>query len=327
MDDVAFLKRCASLPVDCTETNLLKAVTSAWDGLIKAERELGVTPGSPPVRLAMPLSAALGAESTKFEFKEPCYALRAPGGCTGHQMMRKLWATVQDYRLASVLVIEGERQDPRLTIGHGDQYGTTLEGLRGLCGVGKDLVSLRSAEHILYLRTKVLEAGINTSKPAGVPIAYDYKLGNRYFDLRNSTRDITYILEQLIARRELSGDFMTDQTSSDFWGRDEYMVGFGWGKDDRDVGLADFGHHHGVQGVICEELNGVGYEFHNDLAESYRDRWAHTFFSTEPTENVTHALKYFYSYASPEEALRPVILLHIGPSVAKVPDTPAASTW
>jgi hypothetical protein len=254
LDDAAFLERCVSLPVDCTESNLLKAVLSAWDGLIKAERELGVAPGSPAVRLAMPLSAAVSAERTKWEFKQHCHGLRAPGGCTGQQMMRKLWATVQDYRLATVNVIEGERHN---TIGHGDQYGTTLEGLRSLCGLGKDLVSIRSAEHVSFLRDVVKNAGIDNTKAGGVPLAYDYKFGNRYFDLRNHTRDITPIFQQLVARRELSGDFQTDQTSTD-----EVLVGFGWGQNDIDVGISDFGHHHPVQGVICEDLNGVGYLFH-----------------------------------------------------------------
>merc|ERR1719217_1500990 len=105
------------------------------------------------------------------------------------------------------------------------------------------------------------------TREEGVPLAYDYPLMNRYFDLRNESRDVTAIFHELWSRGEMNGDFHTDQTSSEYWGKDEHMAGFGWGRSQRDGGIADWGHQHSVQAVLCESLNGVGYSVHNDVEE------------------------------------------------------------
>eukprot|EP00928_Gymnodinium_smaydae_P019900 TRINITY_DN17667_c0_g1_i1.p1 TRINITY_DN17667_c0_g1~~TRINITY_DN17667_c0_g1_i1.p1 ORF type:complete len:567 (-),score=97.56 TRINITY_DN17667_c0_g1_i1:52-1551(-) len=317
LDDVAFLGRCEQARgTSCSEEELLKAVISAWDGLLKAEREMGVQ-GSVPI--SMPFSAAKGRAAVSNE-THGCYGLRAPGGCAGQQMMRKLWATVQSWRLASVVVIEGDRWYTR---GHGDQYGTSLESLRRLCGTEKDLVSIRDPGHVLFLLEKVLEAGVDVTREAGVPLAYDYLLQNRYWDLRNASRDVTSIFLELWARGAMNGDFHTDQTKSEYWGKDEHMAGFGWGRSRTDAGIADWGHQHAVQAVVCESINGVDYEPHMNVQASMAKRWAHSFHSVDSSADVEHALRHFYSYAPASENHAPAIIMRFGPGLP----SPVGPAW
>eukprot|EP00929_Paragymnodinium_shiwhaense_P109732 TRINITY_DN76230_c0_g1_i1.p1 TRINITY_DN76230_c0_g1~~TRINITY_DN76230_c0_g1_i1.p1 ORF type:complete len:570 (+),score=93.08 TRINITY_DN76230_c0_g1_i1:66-1775(+) len=297
--DVAFLQRCEALGMACSEREYLKLVVSAWDGLLKAEREFGVDERH--VRISVPFSAAAVSQASA-SIEDSCYQMRAPGGCAGPNMMRKLWAAVQDYRLASVIVVQPVYR-----------LGTTLEYLRSLCGYGKDLVSIRSSDHVKFLRDEVVAAaGIDMTREEGIPLAYDYPLMNRYFDLRNMTRDVTSIFHELWSLG-MSGDFHTDQTSSEHWGKDEHMAGFGWGRSQIDAGIADWGHHHSVQAVICEDLNGVGYAVHNDVEESRANRWAHSFIAPEASEDITHALRAFYGFTSPTEAVFPAYVFHVSP--------------
>merc|ERR1712007_423986 len=245
----------------------------------------------------------MGAKSTSRlqGSMDACYGIQAPEGCAGKGMMRRLWAAIQDYKLVNVVRIYGDMQ-----------INTTLEGLRNLCGPGKDLVSLRSADHVLFLRDRVTAAGIDMTQDSGVPLAYDYYVMNRYFDLRNGTRDVTSFFHELEARGEMSGDFKTDERFDDVWGRwdgGQFIAGFGWGKSATNVGIADFSHENKVQAVICESLDTVGYAPHNDIEESRISRWAHTFLSSDVADDVLVALRTFYDYAAPSQPPTPTMML------------------
>ena len=70
---------------DCTE-EAMRGVLSAWDGLLEAEFELGVNPGSVGIATLF-ASAVQGAENPS----EVCYGLRAPEGCAQTNTLRSFW--------------------------------------------------------------------------------------------------------------------------------------------------------------------------------------------------------------------------------------------
>ena len=120
-----------------------------------------------------------------------------------------------------------------------------IDSLRSECTHSEQLVSIKSADHVIWLDTQVKSVLGNTatSQERGMPLAYDFKLSNEYYDLNNPNRSVQYIFEELRLEHGWGGDYQTDQTFDL-----QYYAGFGWGNK----GIEDWANKHPTYAVICE---------------------------------------------------------------------------
>jgi len=122
----------------------------------------------------------------------------------------------------------------------------SLDNARTYCADSERLVSIQSAEHVLWLKELVVSTlgQGSLSHRKGIPLGYDYTLANSYFDLNDNERSVQPIFDKLRIDYGWKGDYQTDQTS----GKQHY-AGFGWNYN----GIEDWsptGHTTGA--VICE---------------------------------------------------------------------------
>ena len=120
-----------------------------------------------------------------------------------------------------------------------------IASLRSKCTHSEQLVSIESAEHVIWLDTQVKSVLGNgaTSQGKGIPLGYDYSQSNQYYDLNNQSRSVQYIFDELRQEYGWGGDYQTDQTSDL-----QYYAGLGWGNK----GIVDWANKHSTYAVICE---------------------------------------------------------------------------
>ena len=120
-----------------------------------------------------------------------------------------------------------------------------IDSLRSKCTHHEHLVSIKSADHVIWLNNQVKSVlgDTATSHRKGIPLAYDYTLSNQYYDLHNQSRSVQYIFDKLRLEHGWGGDYQTDQTSIL-----QYYAGFGWSND----GIEDWANEHTTYAVICE---------------------------------------------------------------------------
>ena len=120
-----------------------------------------------------------------------------------------------------------------------------LYALRAQCTQSEQLVSVRSAEHVIWLdaHVKASFGDTATSQSKGIPLGYDYEQSNRYYDLNDPTRSIQHIFDELRQEYGWVGDYQSDQTSTL-----QHYAGFGWNNH----GIQDW-RERGTYAVICEE--------------------------------------------------------------------------
>ena len=121
-----------------------------------------------------------------------------------------------------------------------------IDSLRSKCTDSEQLVSIQSAEHVIWLDTQVKSVlgDTATSVGKGIPLGYDYTLSNQYYDLNDQTRSIQLIFDDLRLEHGWGGDYRSDQTS-----QSQHYAGFGWSNN----GIEDWGDDHTTHAVICEE--------------------------------------------------------------------------
>ena len=120
-----------------------------------------------------------------------------------------------------------------------------IDSLRTKCTHSEQLVSIKSADHVIWLDTQVKSVLGNaaTSQGRGIPLAYDFTQSNEYYDLNNPNRSVQYIFDELRLEHGWGGDYQTDQTFDL-----QYYAGFGWGNK----GIEDWANKHPTYAVICE---------------------------------------------------------------------------
>ena len=111
------------------------------------------------------------------------------------------------------------------------------------------MVSIKSEQHVLWLKEQAANQGVNLGEPAGVPLGYD-PFGNnaKYYDLTDSSRDVTPIFDALRADG-WNGDYHTDQ-SAGCSGSGQPFAGFGWRSEN--PGIEDWGTCHDFNKILCE---------------------------------------------------------------------------
>lgn len=129
-----------------------------------------------------------------------------------------------------------------------NRAGESLNDATAACqSQGLQLVSIQSAEHVLWLRDQLIAMGHGNKLTvgAGIPLAYDYNLTNEYFDLTDSSRSVQAIFDELRANHGFNGDYHTNQG--------QHYAGFGWGRNTQDCGIEDWDPNgHTTRGLICE---------------------------------------------------------------------------
>ena len=122
--------------------------------------------------------------------------------------------------------------------------------LRDQCTESEQLVSIQSAEHVIWLDSQVkISLGQRaTSQRKGIPLGYDYTRSNQYYDLNDIHRPVQHIFDELRQQHGWSkGDYHTDQTLITQW-----YAGFGWD----DYGIHDWSpYEHVTYAVICEDIS------------------------------------------------------------------------
>ena len=120
-----------------------------------------------------------------------------------------------------------------------------IHSLRGKCRHSEQLVSIKSADHVIWLDTQVKSELGNTatSQGKGIPLGYDYSQSNQYYDLNNQDRSVQYIFDELRKDYGWGGDYQTDQTSDL-----QYYAGLGWWNN----AIVDWANKHPTYAVICE---------------------------------------------------------------------------
>ena len=89
---------------------------------------------------------------------------------------------------------------------------STLEGLRSACDAGDQLVSVRSVAHAQWLKQQMVKLAPNLCQQTnGVPLGWDVNNNNQYYDLSDTSREITPIFAQL-KKEGWAGDYETMQS-------------------------------------------------------------------------------------------------------------------
>ena len=131
----------------------------------------------------------------------------------------------------------------------------SYQGTREAClalGAGWDLVSVKSVDHVKWLRDQATVAGVDLSSDGGVALGWDRdNTGDTHYDLTNSSRNITSIFDAL--REEgWGGDYYSKQLSS-CGGLGQQWAGFGW-RALPAPGIVDWGVCHRTLKIVCENL-------------------------------------------------------------------------
>ena len=122
-----------------------------------------------------------------------------------------------------------------------------ISSSRTQCTHSEQLVSIRSAPHVIWLdaHVKARFGDTATSKGKGIPLGYDYTQSNQYYDLNDQTRSVQHIFDELRQEYGWVGDYRTDQTSAL-----QNYAGFGWNNH----GIEDWGESdHTTYALICED--------------------------------------------------------------------------
>jgi len=81
---------------DCARQGAFRAVVTAWDGLLDAESELGVSPGRTPQQTVRAAALFSTAALPSNETEPTCHYLTvASGGCPGTDVLRGLWLAMR----------------------------------------------------------------------------------------------------------------------------------------------------------------------------------------------------------------------------------------
>ena len=120
-----------------------------------------------------------------------------------------------------------------------------IASLRSNCTHSEQLVSIESADHVIWLDSQVKSVLGNraTSQGKGIPLGYDYSKSNHYYDLNNQSRSVQYIFDDLRQEYGWGGDYQTNQLSEL-----QHYAGLGHGNK----GINDWANKHTTYAVICE---------------------------------------------------------------------------
>jgi hypothetical protein len=121
-------------------------------------------------------------------------------------------------------------------------------------GTGWDLVSIRDATHVIWLRDQASVQGVSDlSGSWGTALGFDKdNTGTQHFDLTNFSRDVTPIFDTLRAAH-WPGDAHLPETDSSC---PQMFAGFGWGLSrtpgELRPGIEDWGTCHVTKYALCE---------------------------------------------------------------------------
>jgi len=101
---------------------------------------------------------------------------------------------------------------------------------------------------VYNLKPLVQKIGYNLKLGRGIPLGYDDGLNNDYQALDDNSVHVQRIFNHLRSHWGYTGDYYTDQTKGT-----QHLAGFGWGKDDWNVGSEDWGFQHDLQALICSD--------------------------------------------------------------------------
>jgi len=125
----------------------------------------------------------------------------------------------------------------------------SLADMKTKCGTGYRLVSIQSAEHVQWLAEQVESQKGRTAltNSAGIPLGYDYKQNNSYYDLSDDKRSVQAIFDTLRTSYGWVGDYTSDQSLGK---GNQWYAGFGWNYH----GIEDWSPtDHDTSYIICEK--------------------------------------------------------------------------
>eukprot|EP00933_Yihiella_yeosuensis_P061653 TRINITY_DN64493_c0_g1_i1.p1 TRINITY_DN64493_c0_g1~~TRINITY_DN64493_c0_g1_i1.p1 ORF type:complete len:1614 (+),score=284.76 TRINITY_DN64493_c0_g1_i1:639-4844(+) len=149
--------------------------------------------------------------------------------------------------------------------------GGTISAFRRSCGTGWDLVSVKSIEHIRWLREVVAMANFSMTLKFGILLAYDYSGNKKFESLQSRESNVDWMFAKLKDAGEFTGTYDSGTTGNVF-------AGFGWGKSSSDVGMASWpiagDKTHGVicEKVASEQVAPLADSNFNDRGESVLDK-------------------------------------------------------